>query len=92
MNYVTDYVSTEDLLPFGVINLHGWCGAESANCYPARNYSDINPIYTNSIKFYTNIENVNKKKVYIYKFYYDSNIISINEIESMYNMIINNIN
>ena len=28
-------------IPFGIVSLHGWCGEEASNCYPARNYSDI---------------------------------------------------
>ena len=43
------FASTE--MPFGVVSLHPWCGEEAANCYPARNYSELSdrvkPTYYN---------------------------------------------
>ena len=44
-------INDTDLLPFGIISLHSWCGEEASNCYPSRNYSDLqrkyNPTFYN---------------------------------------------
>ena len=36
------YVGNEkNIIPFGIVSLHSWCGEEASNCFGARNYNDI---------------------------------------------------
>ena len=38
-----------EILPFGVVSLHAWCGEEASQCFPVRNYS--NSIGPNAQKY-----------------------------------------
>ena len=44
-NFVATNIAANELMPFGVVSLHPWCGEETSNCYHERDYSDITTTY-----------------------------------------------
>ena len=82
LNYKIDDLNDKE----GMNNKEGIIIDESVISY----YNHIKPIYWNNTKLYTNIIKNKEEKVYIYKFYYNSN--SYNDIQNIYDMIINKIN
>ena len=82
LNYKIDGLNDKE----GMNNKEGIIIDESVISY----YNYIKPIYWNNTKLYTNIIKNKEEKVYIYKFYYNNN--SYNDIQNIYNMVINKIN